>query len=188
MILYVHDRDLYDAGRTFGRHRRLRDVEHLLVDNRTTIPRLAARIIAQVRHRRSIWLLIFNAHGWGGRVAIGTGLDEASVYDLAPVRDYMTPGGRGVEIHACYVASALIDNPCAHQNASCPQRHSVGVEFMRRMAHVLNSPVRASSHAQVGYDSFLGIPQRGADDRGVFEGDMILVQPNGAASLHAPGY
>ena len=56
------------------------------------------------------------------------------------------------------------------------------------MAHVLNRPVRASSHPQVGYDSFLGIPRRGSDAQGRFEGDMVLVQPNGAASLHAPGY
>ena len=188
MIVYVHDRGIYDAGRTFGRHRRLSDVEHLLIDSSTTIPQMVRRIIARVRHRRSIWLLIFNAHGWAGRVAIGTGLDEASVYDLAPLRPYMTPGGRGVEIHACYVASAIIDHPCRYQNASCPQRHSVGVEFMRRMAHVLNCPVRASSHPQVGYDSFLGIPRRGSDAQGRFEGDMVLVQPNGAASLHAPGY
>ena len=145
MIVYVHDRGIYDAGRTFGRHRRLTDVEHLLIDSSTTIPQMVRRIIARVRHRRSIWLLIFNAHGWAGRVAIGTGLDKASVHDLAPLRPCMTPGGRGAEIHACYVASAIIDPPCRYRNASCPQRHSVGVEFMRlgRRRPVIGGRARA---------------------------------------------
>lgn len=220
MIVYVHSHDIYDAGRTFGRHSRVRDVEHITVPARESVAGMVQRIMQAVdrgtaaaaqapplvprptptmqadRHvrraagagaraaagagRRSIWLLIFNCHGAPGRLAIGDGLDDTNVWDLQPLRAYMTPGGPGVEIHACLVASAVIDPDGV--------RRSIGVEFMRRMAHVLNAPVLASTRLQIGQDeNWLGTV-RGSDTHGVFEGDFVRIEPNGGASLHAaPG-
>lgn len=225
MIVYVHSHDIHDAGRTFGRHARVRDVVHVTIPARESVAGIARRIIdgiglraperpeapplvpgtgarsgpvvrpgPPVRHatgaipdaparasgRRSIWLLIFNSHGLPGRLFLGDGIDDTNVWDLLPLREYMTPGGHGVEIHACLVASAVIDPD--------GERRSIGVEFLQRMAHVLNVPVMASTRAQIGVEEgWLGT-MPGSDTHGVFEGDFVRVEPNGGASLHAaPG-
>jgi hypothetical protein len=205
MIVYVHSGDIYDAGRTFGRHASVRDVTHVIVPPRESVSAIAQRVIDALELRpargatgarsatmapaappqrtpalRSIWLLIFNSHGLPGRLMMGGGIDDTNVWDLAPLRPYMTPGGPGVEIHACLVASAILDHGGRH--------YSIGVEFMTRMAHVLNAPVRASTQLQVGVEDGWFGPPAGSDTDGHFEGDFVRVEPNGGASLHAaPG-
>lgn len=185
MIIYVHSHDIYDRGRAFGRHESLSDVAHITIPAGACMGHVANTIIRTARNRRSIWLLIFNAHGGPGHVGIGAGLNASNVYDLAPVRPFMTPGGRGVEIHACQVASPGIAMEDGRPTHSDPRPY--GEEFLLRMASILNSTVRASRSLQVGYESTWGIPRRGSDGYGRFEGDMVMVQPNGAASIHAPG-
>ncbi|NNG02584.1 MAG: hypothetical protein HKM95_00590 [Inquilinus sp.] len=185
MIIYVHSHDIFDRGRTFARHRSLTDVEHITVPAGACMGHIANSIVSVAQNERSIWLLILNSHGGPGTVSIGAGLDAATVFHLAPVRTYMTPGGRGVEIHACNVASEGIALERGRPTHSDPRPY--GEEFIQRMAYTLGCPVRASRQFQSGYASSWGIPHRGNDDYGRFEGDMVLVQPNGAASLHRPG-
>lgn len=181
MIVYVHSADIYDRGRPFGRHAGMRDVVHVTIPARTPVAEIAQRVIDVVHNERSIWLLILNGHGWAARVEIGEGLNAWNVFDLEALRPYMTPGGRGVEIHACHVASA--------DSVDGRPFLEVGIEFMGRLAHVLNVDVRASTYAQVGVDeNWLGLPLRGSDLEGRLEGDMLLVHPHGGGSSHAEGY
>jgi hypothetical protein len=181
MIVYLHSHDIYDRGRSFGRHADLTDVAHITVPANSTVPQMVQSVIERVRNRRSIWLLIFNAHGWYARIGIGQGIDAYNVWDLAPLRDYMTPGGRGVEIHACLVAGA-------ERAPGDTEFREVGIEFISRMAHVLNAPVRASTRLQVGVEYGWFGPVRGSDTVGVFEDDYLLVDPNGGGSSHPSGY
>ena len=186
MIIYVHSHDVYDRGRTFARHRSLSDVEHIIVPAGACMGHVANSIIDVARNERSIWLLILNAHGGPGYVGIGAGIDAATVFHLASVQPYMTPGCRGVEIHACSVAGEGFAMERGRRVHADPRPY--GEEFMARMAHTLRCPVRASRQFQSGYDTnIFGYPYRGSDDYGRFEGDMVLIQPNGAASLHRPG-
>ncbi len=181
MIVYVHSDDVYDRGRTFGRHRRLSDVEHITVSPSQSIDAVARAIIRTAGNLRSIWLLIFNSHGGSGHVNIGTGLDYMSVYELAPVQPYMTPrpGGRGVEIHSCNVAAA------AYLRSQTPaESFQWGEEFMKRMASVLNCNVRGSTEFQLGYEESVFGPNWGTDDYGRFEGGFTMAQPTGRISRH----
>jgi hypothetical protein len=181
MIVYLHSHDIYDRGRSFGRHAGVGDVVHIIVPAASTVPELVRSVTERVRNRGSIWLLIFNAHGWAARIMIGQGIDAHNVWDLAPLRDYMSVGGRGVEIHACLVASA-------DRLDSETEFREVGIEFMSRLAHVLNAPVRASTRPQVGVEEgWLG-PLRGSDTVGVFEDNFLLVDPTGAGSSHPSGF
>jgi hypothetical protein len=181
MIVYLHSHDIYDRGRAFGRHSGVGDVVHITVPANATVPDLVRTVIERVRNRGSIWLLIFNAHGWAARIMIGQGIDANNVWDLAPLRDYMSQDGRGVEIHACLVASAdRLDGETGFRE--------VGIEFMSRMSHVLNMPVRASTRRQVGVEEgWLG-PLRGSDTVGVFEDNFLQVDPSGGGSSHPSGF
>jgi hypothetical protein len=181
MIVYLHSHDIYDRGRSFGRHSGVSDVAHIIVPASSTVPEMVRSVIARVRNRGSIWLLIFNAHGWAARIMIGQGIDSNSVWDLAPLREYMSPAGRGVEIHACLVASA-------DRLPGETDFREVGIEFMARMAHVLNMPVRASTQLQVGVEEGWFGPLRGSDTVGVFEDNFLLVDPHGGGSSHASGF
>lgn len=182
MIIYVHSAEIYDRGRTFGRHRGLPDVRHITISPGEIMDDVARKIIQTAGNLRSIWLLIFNSHGMPSHLNIGTGLGYMSVYELEPVRPYMTPGGRGVELHSCNVAADhYLDSD--EEMIIFP----IGEEFMKRMASVLNCNVRGSTKTQAGYqENFLG-PLRGADDYGRFEGGYTLVGPAGRVSRYPRG-
>lgn len=190
MIVYLHSADMFDAGRTFGRHESLSDVIHITIPMSFSVTQIATETIARVVNQRSIWLLILNAHGAPGDIGLGTGITSANVRELNRLRDYMTPDGRGVEIHSCMVASDWIaGRPHVPEYENVTPRAGVGTTLVRNMAREMNCTVRAAYENQSGVGYLIPgiLPASGNDYVGVFEGRWICVQPNGTYTEHDPG-
>lgn len=177
MILYMHSDEIYDQGLSFDRHRQLSDVEHVIVPAGMNLVAAIHLAISRVLHRRSIWLLILNAHGNRGIIGIGaTGIGPANVDSFSELAPYMTPGGRGVEIHSCLAAS---NTPNVEGRGE-----GLGIEFLRRMAYFLQAPVRGAYGLQTGqHTQFFGMVRIG-DTRGRYETPWVTVFPNGAVVEH----
>ncbi|NSX55619.1 hypothetical protein [Parasulfitobacter algicola] len=169
MIVYVHSHDVYDSDTTFIRHRKLPDVEHIIIPYHASVDSIINSIIARARNKRSIWLLVLNAHGNSTFVSMGTNINQNNVHNFWKLAPYMTPSGRGVEIHSCLTASARMKKQVV--------KDGQGLKFLRTFASSIGTTVRAGYGSQVGWDSFLGI--RHGDRQGMYETPWVSVRPSG---------
>lgn len=107
-LAYLHDGDIYDAGKTFGRHRsREADVVHVEIPSGTAIGD-SLRRVRQAVGDDALELLIMNAHGNQGSLYIGEWIKGASFPAFATLRPLFDRAEveRGIEIHSCCFASA----------------------------------------------------------------------------------
>ena len=203
MIVYLHSPDVPDAGRTFERHKDLTDVIHIIINENYSVPQIVQEVIRRVRQPRSIWLLIFNAHGNSGTIHLGRGIGILNVTELSPLAPYMTLGGKGVEIHSCLVASSVTSSEAnaghsgeydIHRDPAVdrvdlirttPGMTNLGMTFIEYMAASLNVPIRGGMDYQIGQQTATFGGSIG-DTEGVFEGPWVTVWPNGAATQHDP--
>ncbi len=81
---------------------------------------------------------------------MGRGLRVPEARQFAPLANYMTPNGRGVEIHGCNVTA-----------------NRAGERLVQTLANAVQMPVTASPDVQ------------GADNRFQFERRVVTVQPRG---------
>ena len=164
-VLYLHDNRVHDAGQTFGRHRTLGGVQHLIIGAGTSIPSAVTQLINLVPIGDSVSLLVLNAHGNAGWMEMGTGLSDGQARHFSALGPYMDSGGRGCEIHSCGSASAAPLAGCRGREGE-----GLGVNFLRSMALFLGVPVRGAVSCQY------------TDPTGNFEGVWITVQPNGSVT------
>ena len=167
MIVYVHSYDIFDRGETWERHSG-HPVEHVILPQRATVADMCTAIQAAARSHRSIWNLIFNAHGLVDRVyERPTGelsmsdvavLRPANAHELAPLRPYFTPGGRGIEIHGCAILGAR-----------------AGWRLCQLLSQTLLVSVYASSFNQRGISPWWSSTR--SDRRGGFEGGAMVFRP-----------
>ncbi len=165
MIVYIHSHEIPDRDRTFDRHAGVRDVVHITVPNNTPVEGIVALVKTQVRNCGSIWKLIFNGHGDSARtggIYFGDWIFAADVIRFAPLRAFMTPYGRGIEMHSCRTGSseAMVVN----------------------LARTFGVRVVAGVENQRGPNliPFTEIPSPfGGDQFGVIEGQTVIAFPNG---------
>ena len=78
-------------------------------DSGTIVRRIKEAVRKKGQSEKSIWLLRLCAHGFSGHFQLGKGLKWYNTTEWAPawrsLADWMTKGGRGVEIWGCGIAS-----------------------------------------------------------------------------------
>lgn len=124
------------------------DCQVVLAQPEDEIPDLVDSLIQAVRTLRTIWLLRILAHGDAGWLELGTGMRVPQAGHFAPLANYMTAEGRGVEIHGCNVAG-----------------NQQGRRLIQRLANAVRMPVTASPDVQF------------ADNRFTFDGTTVTAQP-----------
>ncbi|MEZ5424970.1 MAG: hypothetical protein R2747_01780 [Pyrinomonadaceae bacterium] len=104
MIIYVFDKRILRTPRTSSRES-VTDTGMVIADQSDNIQNIVNRIITRAENERSIWLLRIICHGTPGGLVLGTGVNAGNAELFAPLAPYFTPDGRGIELHACNVAS-----------------------------------------------------------------------------------
>lgn len=174
MIVYVHDRrSPWNHYRAFRRDQGVSDVKFVIVSPSMTIAQVAGAIVRAGGAKGSIWRLMLLAHGNSGYLQIGRGLTRATAPQLGVLRSSFTPGGEGIEIHGCGVASgtAIGDTPTIGLRGS-GQSGGGGDRLVRALAFATGVTVKAAIDAQrVDYD-------------GVFNGPYIAVGPRGSTTVN----
>lgn len=176
MIIYVHAYDIFDRGTTWGRHRGITDVHHIILNQSETIQGMVGKIIRYARNEGSIYTLIINAHGLVGS-SCGGGtcslpLGQISISDVADLNiatatfmtrlaPYFSSPCNGLELHCCEVLGA-----------------SDGWTLCRTLASNLGVDVYASVAVQSGISPWHSSTP--SDDWGRFEGRTYRFDPSGA--------
>ena len=107
MILYVFD-ERCPISRPATTHRRGTVVDSFIVRQTDTIQNVVETIVQHARTERNIWMLRICGHGYPGQVQLGRGLDITTTCWFLEAAGYFTPGGPGIELHSCLVASARL--------------------------------------------------------------------------------
>lgn len=172
MIVYIHSDEMEDRGVTMGRHAGVRDLVHIIIPNGASVAGIVSLVNGQITRPNSIWTLIFNGHGDPGRtgeIYFGHWITSSEVSQFAPLRRFMNPAGRGVELHCC--------------------RAGTNETMMVNMAQAFGVRVTAGVEDQVGragrHWESVTLPF-GGDSFGVFEGQTIVAFPNGRVASSAP--
>lgn len=182
MIIYVHAYDIFDRGTTWGRHRGITDLHHIILRNNDTVTDMVNKIIRVVRNHGSIYTLIINAHGLvnahglpQGKVSISDveNLDTTTATFMTRLAPYFSSPGNGLELHCCEVLGA-----------------SDGWTLCRTLARNLGVDVYASVAVQVGVSPWWSSTP--SDTWGRFEGRTYRFAPDGThtdavADLRARG-
>ncbi|MEP6851039.1 MAG: hypothetical protein ABI999_19440 [Acidobacteriota bacterium] len=122
-----------------------------------------------LNHEGAIDTLSFCCHGWPGIVSIGTGFGKVKAHLFSSLHGAFAPDGRGILIHACYVACATKD-PLPEEKGVA-DASGWGYEMMAALAAATDTSVTAA------IDYVAGI-------RGGFAFDdqrTMTVMPNGDA-------
>lgn len=82
------------------------DERRIIIPAATSIAEMVQQIQRSAETEQNIWLLRFSCHGNAGTLFIGEGISQRNVDQLAPLRPWFSPMARGIEFHACAVASA----------------------------------------------------------------------------------
>lgn len=146
------------------------------------VEKIKREVTKKGQGKRSIWLMHIHGHGNIGYMEIGTGLHEWNAKDFKPLAEWMTPGGSGVVLHGCWVASAgkvgkngkMISHnadirPCelGRFYPGRPIDISRGWELLWQLSCALQVPVKA------------GIDVQYWDKYGEIEGPSLTVTSNG---------
>ena len=167
MILYAFDSEVAGRYRAWKRHAAVRDVKRCYFRENTPPENIVKGIIHSAGKRQSIWLLILVAHGNPGSLSLGGAIDVRALSKFAPLRDYMTPGGPGIEVHGCGIASdTRLDRHGRGSHLS--GRGGVGYNWVSTLARTVGVPVTAGLDDQI------------LDELGRLEGTLITVQPDGS--------
>jgi hypothetical protein len=169
MIIYVHSYDIFDRGTTWGRHRGVTDLHHIILGTTDSVTDMVSRVIRVARNHGSIYTLIINAHGLVNEHGLPVGKVSLSDSDelstttatfmnrLAP---YFSSPGNGLELHCCEVLGA-----------------TEGWTMCSMLARNLGVDVYASSAVQRGVSPWYSSTP--SDTWGRFEGLTYRFQPNG---------
>ncbi len=107
MIIYAFDERLAARIRRASSRESATDYKIVTVLETDTLHVAIEKIRQKARREQNIWLLRIVAHGCPGGMLFGSQMvnvgNVSLFHDLAP---YFTPGGRGIELHSCNVASA----------------------------------------------------------------------------------
>lgn len=108
-IVYVHDKHIWDSGKTFGRHSGAgtAKVHHIECDKDVSAALVAYKVQAAL-DGAPLKTLIFNGHGNCGSILIGHGINTGNFSALRVLRpSFMAaPGGGSIEIHSCHFLSS----------------------------------------------------------------------------------
>jgi hypothetical protein len=175
MVVYLKDSRAPVAYRKLGafrRHERASSIVHVNVAAGDTIPEVVQQVIDQIRNRRSIWLLGVLCHGNSGRLQLGTGVNWSTAQHFRELAPYMTPGGRGVFLYGCAVASAAPVAapaiPSGHHlaGARASSTHG-GLRMLMGLASAIGTPVYAATDIQL------------VNNEGHYNGPYVKVFPHG---------
>ena len=169
VIIYVHAYDIFDVGETWGRHRGVRDLVHIVLRPRDSVQTMVQRIITAAGSEGSIYTLIINAHGLTtalgvpvGRISLSDSatLSAASAVHMERLRPYFSSPCNGLELHCCEVLGA-----------------GDGWTLCRALARGLQVSVYASTALQRGISPWYSSTP--SDTMGQFEGRTYRFHPNG---------
>ena len=148
--LMRHDNDTLEQGwrRVIDAFPGHSDAQIIMVQENMSINDTINAVIEKVQTTRTIWMLRIVAHGYQGSIDLGQRLNIDDVRHFRLLVNYMTPDGRGVEIHSCKVA-----------------RYRRGRRLLQRMADMIRMPVKAALESQ------------SADNRFRFEGATVMLEP-----------
>lgn len=158
MIIYVFDKRIYDTPRTSTRES-VSDTEMVIAQESDSVRHIVNDIIAAAQNERSIWLLRIICHGAPGGLQLGAGVNVGNARLFSDLQPYFTPGGRGIELHSCNVASETDSLTGVFAVGSGTVRHitdrgtpghgtgGVGGAFLSALARAAGVPVIA------GYDT-----------------------------------
>lgn len=119
---------------------------------------------------RSIWLLRLCCHGNAGVMWLGEGVRARNAHQFRGLADWMTPGGRGVEIHGCGVGSddsILQDALPICRRGSFGSPTGLGRIFLLKLAAAFGVPVTGAINCQRSDRLFR------------FEGPTVTAYPDG---------
>lgn len=169
VLIYVHSYDIFDAGITWTRHAR-QTVNHITLGQRDTLRDMSLAIQSTARSHRSIWNLIFNAHGLvdsiherpTGQLSMSdrATLEPSTAHFLEGLKPFFSPGGRGIEIHGCAILGAR-----------------AGWRLCHMLSEMLEVSVYASSFDQRGVSPWWSSTP--SDRRGRFEHGVMAFRPDG---------
>jgi hypothetical protein len=185
MIMYVWDKYFSDRFGTFTystTHSKgtLQHTFGFVVQKDWVISDIVTNIILFSEGKGSIWLLRLCAHarGLAGHLDLGRppGLDIHTARYLAPLKEYFSPGARGIELHSCWTASGSPEECRAQGNVwPCAQPGGLGERFMQEIARQTGVNVMAGiwkQYAQLGDTT-----GKKKDFQYQFEGPMVTVFP-----------
>ena len=167
MIVYVHCEKLGRDVREPLLWHKVSDQKAIVVPRAMSVAQIVTAI-QRGRNKRSIWLLHLNAHGRPGVLLLGKGINKGNAASLSPLRQYMTPRGKGVFIHGCNIAA---DFTTGSRGTAGFGR---GYQLLKTIARVMAVPVTGGVDVQWG---------QSRNTKGVFWGPVVTVQPNGNPQL-----
>lgn len=167
MIVYAYDERGLDIPHRASTRESVTDYKIVSIAETDSLHDAVEKIRQKARHERNIWLLRIIAHGFPGGFQFGNGrVNVGNVSLLHDLAAYFTPGGRGIELHCCNVASATgsLTREIAiggDGSATCmsdrgtPGRSSgVGYAFMHALAETTGVAVVGSYDTQYADSGF----------------------------------
>ena len=183
MIIYLHDyRSPWPRYLKFKPHQNATDVEHIVVSKVMSMDQVVEAVIRKAAKPKSIWLLLLLAHGNQGYLELGTGLTKDTCHHFHDLREFMTPGGEGIEIHGCAVASnsPIADYPflphnerLKHLKGTAESSRTAGVNMLKALARAGNCIVKGAIDAQW------------VDRDGKYNGHYVVVKPTGTFEIRS---
>lgn len=188
--IYVHDAEMWDAHKAFGRHATDR-VIHLQAMPRDSVDNIVDKIRRALKGG-PLKTLIFNGHGNCGNIHVGQGINPTNYILFADLKSAFTAaaGGGDIEIHSCHflasgqVSKHVYDTALGVRSTANPedwlrmeqqgakaraavQKSGEGEEHAKRFAKVTGARVKAAYQAQM------------TDKVGKFEGLWGCAWPDG---------
>jgi hypothetical protein len=178
VIIYLHDpRSPWPRYRSFATHKAAADVEHIVISATMSMSQVAQAVIRKAGKPRNIWLLVMLAHGNKGFLQMGRGLTRSTAGSFSVLRPYMAPGGRGIEIHGCAVASdtPVADNPSVGLQGVGRSSPTSGVNMLIALAKAAQCTTKGAVDAQAVYSN--------GPNSGRFNGPYVVVSASGIVAV-----
>lgn len=107
MIIYAFDARFEAVYRRASSRESATDYKIVTILETDPLHVAIEKIRQKARREQNIWLLRIIAHGYPGGMQMGN--DDVNVGNVGLFRElapYFTPGGRGIELHSCNLASS----------------------------------------------------------------------------------
>ena len=171
MIMNVFD-SRYPIKKPYGIYRPGDNVVDYYLAPDAKIAIIPIFIIAASEGEKSIWLLRLCAHGNSGFLELGEGLTATNAFHFKVLKNYFTPGGRGIEIHGCGVGSSIpLRPPFIQGRGGTGSSSGPGYNLIRALAQGTGVQVTAAINIQ------------GGDRYHNWEGMTIAVTPDGSSCM-----
>jgi hypothetical protein len=171
MIINVYD-SRYPITKPFGVYRPGDHVVDYHLAPGAKIAVIPTFIIAVAEGEKSIWLLRLCAHGNSGFLQLGDGLTAENAFYFNILRNYFSPGARGIELHACGVASTTpLTAPHITGRGGTGSPSGPGYALLRALAQGTGVPVTAAINIEE------------ADRNYNWEGMTMTVTPSGTSCM-----